>query len=287
MNRATHLIAAEDLSRQLHSGSELPRIVDCRFDLFDPESGRKQWLEGHIPGAVYADLNDDLSDLSQAATQGRHPLPDPNRFARRLAEWGIASDTPVVAYDQGPGALAARLWWLLRSAGYRRVRVLDGGLKAWRRGGGELESGQSSVAPVEAPQWVLPRERWVGNAQLKRALSKGSALLIDAREAARYRGEVEPIDPVAGHIPGAVNRPFTENLDASGCFKAAEALRLAFDELRGSHAPKQLIHQCGSGVTACHNLLAMEIAGLHGSRLHAPSWSGWLAETAQGTGPRD
>ena len=278
MGREDFLISASDLQARL-AGDHPPRLIDCRSDLFDPQAGERLWQAAHIPTALHADLNRDLSDMSQPAALGRHPLPQPARFARRLAAWGITDQVEVIAYDQGPGALAARLWWLLRSAGHRRVRVLDGGLNAWQRAGGALESG-STAAPASAQltEWELPRQRWLDNRQLKRALDADSAVLIDAREAARYRGEVEPIDSAAGHIPGALSRPFSENLGSDGCFRSAEDLRMDFDRLRGSFAPKQVVHQCGSGVTACHNLLAMEIAGLHGSRLHAPSWSGWLAE---------
>lgn len=279
MSRTEFLISAEELQQRLASEPAGELLFDCRFDLGDVDAGRRQWQQGHIPGALYADLNRDLSDMSQNAAQGRHPLPDPAQFQHRLNAWGIDGQSEVIAYDQGPGALAARLWWLLRAAGQRRVRVLDGGLKAWQRSGGELETvapaARASAAPALA--WTLPSVRWLDNRQLRRALNGSRVVLVDAREAARYRGEVEPIDPVAGHIPGALSRPFFDNLAADGCFRPAEELRLAFDQLRGDFAPKQVVHQCGSGVTACHNLLAMEVAGLHGSKLHAPSWSGWLA----------
>jgi len=289
MARADLLIDAATLKQRLDEGSNSLVLLDCRFSLGDPGAGRRQWLQGHIRGASHADLDSDLSDLSQPSEQGRHPLPEHKHLARRLRDWGIDGESAVVVYDQGPSVMAARAWWLLRAVGIDNVRVLDGGLKAWTAAGGAVETADAAetVASegVVGTECQLPRDRWLDNRQLSRALKAQSVALVDAREAARYRGEIEPIDPVAGHIPGALSRPVADNLDAEGCFLPADTLRLAFDQLRGVHAPKQVVHQCGSGVAACHNLLAMEIAGLHGSKLHAPSWSGWLAgggEVAKG-----
>ena len=224
-----------------------------------------------------ADLNRDLSDLSKTGV-GRHPLPDAESFANVLDAWNWTPDTFVVAYDDAGGALAAaRLWWMLRLAGGRSVAILDGGIAAWTSAGFELDanapnpSRSSNVIEFDASQIVMTDE-------LQELNVSPQTLLLDARGAPRYRGDIEPIDRVAGHVPGARNRPFSDNLDVGGRFKSAAQLRSEFDAIIGSHNPRDLIHMCGSGVTACHNLLAMEHAGLRGSRIYAPSWSGWIAD---------
>lgn len=272
------LISAADLDVMKDRGDVL--VVDCRFNLADPDKGEHDYRVAHIPGAVYAHLDRDLSDLTKRGC-GRHPLPDSSAFSKTLSGWGWRPDRDVVAYDDANGALAAaRLWWLLRLAGHDRVAVLDGGLAAWRAGGLAVESGSpqhaASVAQVGFDQASVV---WID--ELERRREQGSALLIDARAAPRYRGEVEPIDPVAGHVPGALNRPFSENLDASGCFKTAALLHREFDALLAGRAAGDIVHMCGSGVTACHNLLAMEYAGFAGSRVFAPSWSGWVSDPSR------
>ncbi len=274
MNHST-LVSAQQL-RECDPGEVL--IVDCRFELSDVERGARDYANAHIPGAVYADLNRDLSDLSKTGV-GRHPLPDADQFATVLGAWNWRPETFVVAYDDAGGALAAaRLWWMLRLVGSRRVNVLDGGISAWTKAGFELGAnapshGRSSTdVAFDASQIVMTDE-------LQRLSAEPQTLLLDARGAPRYRGDVEPIDRVAGHVPGARNRPFSDNLDAGGQFKQAAQLRSEFDAIRGSHDPRDVIHMCGSGVTACHNVLAMEHAGLHGSRVYAPSWSGWIADS--------
>ena len=254
-------------------------VVDCRFDLADAGKGERDYLAAHIPGAVYAHLDHDLSDLSLRGL-GRHPLPDDARLSAALSRWGWRPDLDVVAYDDANGALAAaRLWWLLRLAGHTRVGVLDGGLAAWRAAGLPLETGPVPQAPTNA-HVHLDRAQIVGIDELERRRAAGGLLLVDARAAPRYRGEVEPIDAVGGHVPGALNRPFADNLDAGGRFKAAAELRHEFEALLGGHA-SEVVHMCGSGVTACHNQLAMEHAGLAGSRVFAPSWSGWISDPAR------
>ncbi len=253
-------------------------IVDCRADIADPQRAARDYGEGHVPGAVHADLDRELSDLSRHGL-GRHPLPAAERLAALLARWGWTPRTTVVAYDNANGALAAaRLWWILRLIGHRDTAVLDGGLGAWKRAGHALTTEQPSHAATQvqadydATQVVYTEElRQLG----------AHALLIDARAAPRYHGAIEPIDPVAGHVPGAINRPFSDNLEADGCFKAAGVLRDEFVALLGVHKPTDVVHMCGSGVTACHNLLAMEHAGLCGSRVYAPSWSGWIADPSR------
>lgn len=256
-------------------------IVDCRFDLADPARGVRDFAAGHIPGAVYANLDHDLSDLSRRNEGlGRHPLPHPEAFAAVLARWGWRPGQPVVSYDSAGGALAAsRLWWMLRAAGASEVAVLDGGLAAWLAAGSPLEAGveRARVAStVSVDAWPQGSVDHVGAAD-----AAAAGVLVDARAEPRYRGEVEPIDAVAGHVPGALNRPFALNLQVDGRFKPAAMLRDEWRALLDSHAPGQIVHMCGSGVTAAHNLLAMEHAGLHGSQLYPPSWSGWISDPAR------
>ena len=252
-------------------------IVDCRFDMADSTRGHEEFHGGHVPGAVYASLDDDLSDLSrQNEGLGRHPLPLEAAFSRLLSMWGWHQGLQVVAYDAGSSALAAsRLWWLLRLVGIP-CAVLNGGYAAWLEAGLPTASGKAkpraatSVAlHYDASQVVLDHSR---------VLDKPGQRLLDARATPRFRGEVEPLDRVAGHIPGAFNRPFPDNLDGNGHFKSPQQLRAEFTAVLGDTAPGDVVHMCGSGVTACHSLLAMEYAGLSGSRLYAPSWSGWISD---------
>ena len=276
MNLQT-LIDVNDLSALLRECDVL--VVDCRSDLADPGRGAREYAQGHLPGAVYADLNRDLSDLSKHGL-GRHPLPDAHTFSTVLGRWGWAPGTPVVAYDEASGAYAARLWWMLRLIGARDVAVLDGGLAAWKSAGlpldAEIPARTRTDVAVEFENFKI-----VYTQQLRQMLQNPQCLLLDARAAPRYRGEVEPIDPVAGHVPGAHNRPFSENLGPDGRFKPVATLLAEFKSLLGTHAPGDVIHMCGSGVTACHNLLAMEHARLHGAKVYAPSWSGWIADSAR------
>ncbi len=274
MNLRT-LIDVQTLAGSIGASDVL--VVDCRVDLADRTRGAREYAQGHIPGAVYANLEQDLSDLSKQGL-GRHPLPDAAAFSAVLARWGWTPDTPVVAYDSANGALAAaRLWWMLRLVGARNVGVLDGGLQAWTAAGLPLNADIPQRTPTQVAVAFDP-EQIVYTDALSKMLQNPQMLLIDARAAPRYRGEVEPIDAVAGHVPGARNRPFSDNLAADGHFKSAGELRTEFDALLGAHAPGDVVNMCGSGVTACHNLLAMEHAGLTGSRIYAPSWSGWIAD---------
>ncbi|HJU27423.1 MAG TPA: sulfurtransferase [Rhodanobacteraceae bacterium] len=252
-------------------------IVDCRFELSDPAKGEREFREAHIPDAVYASLDRDLSDLSKK-NLGRHPLPDQGAFSRTLSRWGWTPKRRVVAYDGAGGALAAaRLWWMLRICGIQSS-VLDGGWRAWCDAGLPVESGQARAREPTRVDLQFDPSQVVYYEELERLRSGDSILLLDARGAQRYRGEVEPIDPVAGHVPGALNRPFGDNLESNGRFKPPQRLREEFAAATANRGPKEVIHMCGSGVTAAHNLLAMEIAGLHGSRLFAPSWSGWVSD---------
>jgi thiosulfate/3-mercaptopyruvate sulfurtransferase len=271
------LIRAEVLAA--HIGDPQLLIVDCRFDLAATDRGAREYAQAHIPGAVYADLNRDLSDLSRQGL-GRHPLPSATAFSQRLSRWGWTPDTAVVAYDAAAGAIAAaRLWWMLRLIGATQVAVLDGGLAAWQAAGFSLDA-QPVARVSSAVQVEFAAEDILYNAQLRSLQKDRNALILDARAAPRFRGEVEPIDALAGHIPGARNRPTSDNLQADGRFKSPDVLRAEFNALLGTRTADQVIHSCGSGVSACQNLLAMEYAGLDGSRLYAPSWSGWISDPA-------
>ena len=272
---ASPLISVAELAARL--GGENLLVVDCRFDLADPARGEREYAAAHIPGAVYAHLDRDLSDLSKRKL-GRHPLPDADAFSRVLGRWGWTPQMRVVAYDDAGGALAAaRLWWMLGLVGARDAAVLDGGWGAWTRAGGRADA----LAPTRGATAVdvnFAQNEIVYTAELRELRGRGVGVVLDARAAPRFRGEVEPIDSVAGHIPGARNRPLTDNLAADGRFKPVGELRAELLAAIGAHAPGEVIHSCGSGVSACQNLLAFEAAGLHGSRLYAPSWSGWIAD---------
>ncbi len=279
-----------DSLRELQ-GSRDFAVIDCRFDLMNPEAGLRAYLAGHIPGARYADLNRDLS-APITPTSGRHPLPAPEVFAKRLGELGVGNDTQVVAYDEANGSFAARLWWLLRWLGHPKVAVLNGGIKAWIAAGGTLESGEAAPAAAQfSPRAQLPSRSDVSPrpdpsmvftaADVATALRDPATLLVDARAAERYAGTVEPIDPVAGHIPGAVNHPFTTNLDVDGRFLSPALLKARWLDRIAGRDPRHLIAMCGSGVTACHNLLALEVAGLSGAKLYAGSWSEWIRDPAR------
>jgi len=238
--------------------------------------GEAEYAASHLPGAFYLHLDRDLSSPI-TATSGRHPLPDPVKFAARLAQLGVDADTQVVAYDQGNGAHAARLWWLARWIGLRNVAVLDGGFAAWRAAGLPLEESLPAPRPKQLAVSLDP-DAWVSTAAVDELRRRAGNLLVDARAAERFAGRNETIDPVAGHVPGARNHPFLGNLGADGKFLPAEVLRERFGVLLGTLPASSLISMCGSGVTACHNLLALEHAGLGGARLYAGSWSEWIRD---------
>ena len=270
------LIGALELAQHLHDPDWV--VVDCRFDLANPDFGYQAWRRSHVAGAFYLDLDADLSGF-RTGSNGRHPLPDPAQLAARLGECGIDNHSQVVAYDDTGGMFAARLWWLMRWLGHHRVAVLDGGLQAWCRSAQALDGETPEVEP-RSYTFSLQAGR-VDADYVAAHLGKPDMMLIDARSPDRYRGENEMLDPVAGHIPGAVNRFFRDNLGFDGCFKQASVLREEFGTLLGGRNPHQVVHQCGSGVTACHNLLAMEAAGFPGSRLYAGSWSEWCADPSR------
>jgi thiosulfate/3-mercaptopyruvate sulfurtransferase len=271
------LIDAPGLGRLL--GTQGIAIVDCRFDLGASNAGREAFLRAHIPGACFADLNQDLS-APPDRDSGRHPLPGKAQFAALLGALGIDRSTQVFAYDQASGAFAARFWWMLRWLGHEQVAVLDGGFDAWLAQGGEVEAGAHRPAPR---RFELRGEgqRPVTSQEVLAATERRDRLIVDARAPERYAGQVEPLDTVAGHVPGAVNAPFTGNLGAAGKFLPAAELRQRWLQILGGAPPQELIAMCGSGVTACHNLLALEVAGLPGASLYAGSWSEWIRDPAR------
>lgn len=252
-------------------------VVDCRFSLAAPGAGERDYRAAHLPGARYAHLDRDLSNHARAG-QGRHPWPDAAAFCARLSAWGIRPDSWVVAYDAGDGAFAARFWGLLTMLGHVRVAVLDGGWARWVALGLPVADRVPEVAPAYYVA-TFDATRLFDADAVRRHLD-GAGLLVDARAPERFRGEVEPLDPVAGHVPGALNRPFADNL-VDGCFKPAARLRAEFDALLDGREPGDLVAMCGSGVTACHHLLAMAHAGLPGAKLFTGSWSGWISDPAR------
>jgi len=269
----TTIVDAETLAA--HTGDPQWVLVDCRHALAEPEHGRQAYATGHLPGAVHAHLDEDLASPVTSET-GRHPLPDVAGFTQKLGRWGIGPDTQVVVYDDAGGAMAARLWWLLRWLGHDAVAVLDGGFGAWQAAGYPLD--HTSLTPSPAKFVGAPQPGWtIETGELGTELANGLRLL-DVRNAERFRGDVEMLDTVAGHIPGARNRPFGGNLDADGRVLPAAALREHFEAALDGVAPERAVLMCGSGVTACHSLLAMEIAGLPGARLYAGSWSEWIRD---------
>jgi thiosulfate/3-mercaptopyruvate sulfurtransferase len=284
---------AAPLARSAGAGGDWT-IIDCRFDLARPDWGASAYAAGHVPNALYAHLDHDLSG-PVTASSGRHPLPSMERLVETFGRWGIDDSVQVVAYDQANGAYAARLWWLLRWAGHRKVAVLNGGFAAWQQAGLLTET----VPGLREPRVFTPRlgaNAVVSTAELEQllgagALASGASMLVDARGADRFAGENETIDPVAGHIPGAHNHPFLRNVDSSGRFLSTAELRERWEATLGAHAAgaaasggapvEHMIAMCGSGVTACHNLLALEVAGLPGARLYAGSWSEWIREATR------
>ncbi len=269
------VIAENQLEALLNSGANI-LICDCRFDLAQVTAGREAYLAGHIPNAIYIDLDKDLSD-TKTGTNGRHPLPSPEAWAKTRQRLGINANLHVIAYDSQGSAYASRLWWMLRAVGHGKVQVLDGGWESWKG-----PSSTATCAPTPLKKQPEPRvyEGLVLAEEVLENIASQAKTVLDARSPDRFHGQNETLDPVGGHISGAVNRFFKDNL-VSGKFKSPGVLRKEFSELLGNIKVSDVIHQCGSGVTACHNLLAMEIAGLGGSRLYAGSWSEWCADPAR------
>jgi thiosulfate/3-mercaptopyruvate sulfurtransferase len=273
--RFTTLVSAAQVLEQQSAGSPLV-VLDCGFDLADPAAGERAHAAAHLPGAQYAHLDRDLAG-PLTGRNGRHPLPDRRDFAERVGRWGIAPGVQVVAYDAMGGPYAARAWWLLRWLGHEAVAVLDGGPAAWQAAGGRLTAEPAPVTPLPPYPERAPAMAVVETAALLARL--GRVRIVDARAGERFRGEVEPLDAVAGHIPGATHRFFKDNLQPDGRFKPADTLRAEFDAL--GIDPAATVHQCGSGVTACHNLLVMEHLGLGGSALYPGSWSEWCSDPSR------
>ena len=251
-------------------------VVDCRFDLQQENWGYDQYLAGHVPGAVYAHLSTDLSG-PMTGRNGRHPWPSPEAVARVFGRMGIARDVQVVAYDQDIGMFASRLWYLLRAMGHERVAVLDGGWARWTAEARAVSTGEET-RPRATFTGALQPAALVTAAELAPTIGTATTLLVDARAPERFEGTVEPLDPVGGHIPGAVNRPYRQNVGEDGMMRPPDALRRDFLRLFGDRTPAGTVMYCGSGVSACHNLLALEHAGLPGARLYAGSWSEWCAD---------
>jgi thiosulfate/3-mercaptopyruvate sulfurtransferase len=294
----TTVISAEQLQALMADGRPTLqlRVFDCSFDLMQPHAGEQQYLDSHFPGALYANLETALSarhgvpgahgvitatGADAPASGGRHPLPNREKFAIWLSSVGFANDMQAVVYDRNGANYCGRLWWMLKWAGHRNVAVLDGGLQAWQAAGGAVNSGEEP-AHFQTSFKLAPAQAVLVSAQtVLSQLERPTQTLIDARAPARFRGEVEPLDPVAGHIPGALNRPFKQNLAPDGKFKAAAQLRAEFEELLGGRDPASVVHHCGSGVSALPNLLAMEVAGLGRTGLYAGSWSDWCSDPSR------
>ena len=283
------LISPSELTSLQAVGAPL-MVFDCTFDLMSPAAGEEQYRKAHLPGAVYASLDAALSDQGMvdahgtlhphpdAASGGRHPLPSREKFAMWLSSVGFSNAMQAVVYDRNGANYCGRLWWMLKWAGHDAAAVLDGGLQAWQAAGGAVTDREEPAHFQSNFSLGKPLRRLVTTKDVQRGLGTPGQLLVDARGAPRYRGEVEPLDPVAGHIPGALNRPFSQNIDADGRFKPAAQLKAEFDQLLGGRDPATVVHHCGSGVSAVPNVLAMELAGFGPTALYAGSWSEWCLD---------
>lgn len=272
------LVSSAELAAHLDDPAWV--LFDCRHELAKADAGMQDYAKSHIPGARFLHLDRDLA-APVTGTNGRHPLPDARAFAQALGAAGVDANKQVVAYDDKTGVYAARLWWMLRWLGHDKVAVLDGGYAKWTREGRP----QTSIVPQPQPAQFTgePRALWVGADDMLDSLGRPGRVVVDARSPERFRGENETLDPVGGRIPGSINRFFRENLDAAGCFKPAAELARAYAALLGAAPADSVVHSCGSGVSACHNLLAMEIAGLPGSMLYPGSWSEWCSDPRRPT----
>ena len=271
------LINTQNLSQHLRDPAWV--IFDCRHDLFDPAKGERQYRQGHIPGAHFASIDTDLSG-DKTGSNGRHPLPPPAAFTAFLARHGVSNTSTIVAYDDVGGQFASRLWWMARWIGLTKLLLLDGGIPKWIAEGRELATEVPAPAPAPLRGQADPLMVWSA-ADVLAHIDDTNISLLDARPAERYRGETEPIDPVAGHIPGAANRFYKANLNADLTFRAADEIKREFTALTNHKPADQVVHYCGSGVTACANFFAMEYAGLAGSKLFAGSWSEWVSDPAR------
>lgn len=285
----TTLITADQLT-ELRAGAAPLMVFDCTFDLMNPAAGEEQYRQSHIAGAVYAHLDHALSDKgtpdaqgrmqphADAASGGRHPLPAREKFAMWLSSVGFSNAMQAVVYDRNNANYCGRLWWMLKWAGHEAVAVLDGGLQAWQAAGGEVRGGEETSHFQSNFELRTPLRALATTQDVVQGLGNGRQTLIDARATPRFKGEVEPLDPVAGHIPGALNRPFGQNIGADGKFKPAAQLRAEFEQLLAGRDPATVVHHCGSGVSAVPNLVAMELAGFPPAALYAGSWSEWCRD---------
>jgi len=275
--RSSTVVSTDQLAQHLNDPDWI--VFDCRFTLTNTESGKLAYENGHIPGARYVHLDDDMSSLV-TPTSGRHPLPDVNQFSNKLSRWGVDNGKQVVVYDDSFGSMAVKMWWLLRWLGHQNVALLDGGLPKWMKQ--KLPIG-TELPKIMQAKFIphVQHEMVVDTVEVEHARNERCSMLIDARPEQRFAGEREPLDKVAGHIPGAVNWVFEENLDFDGTYLPADELREAYLKLLRGVKPEKAIHTCGSGVTACHNMLAMEIAGLPSGKLYAGSWSEWITDPAR------
>ena len=281
MNYST-LISTEDLQSLTADGARL-MVFDCSFELMKPQAGDQQFAESHIPGAVRADLSLHLSapEGAETASGGRHPLPTRKAFAVWLGSVGFSNDMQAVVYDRQGANYCGRLWWMLKWAGHENVALLDGGLEAWHEAGGVVTSGPATTHPPRTFVLAPERAALVTAAGILKNLGRSTQTLVDARATPRYRGEVEPLDPVAGHIPGALNRPFVQNMGDNGKFKSPAELNAEFTLLLAGRDPATVVHHCGSGVSAVPNIIAMEVAGLGRQALYAGSWSDWSTDASR------
>lgn len=278
MNPTQYSTLVDCATLAAHLDDDNWRIFDCRHQLANPAAGEAAYAQGHLPGAVFLHLDRDLSSPVNGKN-GRHPLPDAQLLAQKLGAAGVSRQTQVVVYDDAGGMIAGRLWWLLRWLGHERVALLDGGIAQWLKQDRPLSTDVVQFAPAVFE--ISQRDCMASTGEVHRNLAGGDLCVVDARSPDRFRGENETLDPAGGHIPGARNRFFRDNLDADGCFRPAAELRKEFSGLLAGVEPRQVVMQCGSGVSACHNLLAMEVAGLTGARLYPGSWSEWCSDPAR------
>lgn len=273
MNFST-LVSSAQLAQHINDPNWV--IFDCRFTLSDPDSGHRAYLAGHIPSARYANLNNDFS-AEVTPLSGRHPLPDPQLLASKLSRWGVNGSKQIVVYDDSFGSMASRMWWVLRWLGHPSVALLDGGVQRWIRDGHPITTEIPAITPAE---FIAQPDNsmWVDANCIEEALRSDKCLIIDARSEERFSGEREALDKVAGHIPGSINYPFEDNLDMGGTYMSAQELKEAYLDLLNGVEPERVVHMCGSGVTACHSIIAMEHAGLTGTRLYPGSWSEWITD---------
>ena len=275
------LIEAAQLKNDLESDKDL-LLFDCRFDLVNPKAGYESYLDGHIPSAIYVDVDHDLSS-EKNGQNGRHPLPTIEQWVKTCTSLGITKNSQVVIYDNQSCIFAARMWWMLRATGHNHVRLLNGGYGSWSAAGFSSEK-TDNLRPNNPATSATDTDGFMGAvlaSDVLNNLSSKKFVVLDARSADRFRGENETLDPVGGHIPGAINRFFKNNLDAKGQFKSADVLAKEFKDLIGATPSESIIHQCGSGITACHNMFAMELAGMSSSMIYPGSWSEWCADPAR------